>query len=179
MAKKKRRKSKKTADVDLNLMPFIDVFSILTTFLLISAAFVSMGIIEVQIPFFTNAPPSKDKPARLLDIKVDVEKTKVSLRTEYTVAPTNANERDYEFTDDGLDQLHRDLVSLRQKEPDSDKVTLFSDDDVLYQDLVRVLDAIKNLKPDDPKLTVNEEDGENERKLGQLYRKVVMGSVIL
>ena len=180
MASKKKKRSIKASEPELNIMPFIDVFSVLTTFLLISAAFLSMGIIEVQIPFFTNAPPSKEKPQRSLTINVEVEKTKIILKTEYTAAPVNKDEKEYELNEDGLDQLHRALVTLRQKEPDSDKVTLFSEDDVVYNDLVKVLDAIKNLKPDDPRIKVTDDKVANtERELGQLYKKVVMGSVIL
>ena len=58
MSSRKRRKQKagfvEGAPVELNVMPFIDVFSLLTTFLLFSAAFITIGILEVQIHYFRN-----------------------------------------------------------------------------------------------------------------------------
>ena len=59
---------------ELNIVPFIDVFSMLNTFLLMTAVFTAIGIIEVQIPFLTSAPPPKEELTRSLDVKVDMEK---------------------------------------------------------------------------------------------------------
>lgn len=85
--KKKKRKRKEPKAAELNIMPFIDIFSMLNTFLLVSAAFVNIGILEVQVPFLTNAPPDKDKPTRSLDVKVDVDKEKAQLTTAWTQPP--------------------------------------------------------------------------------------------
>lgn len=51
MSKKKKRKQLESQSAQLNIMPFIDIFSMLNTFLLISASFVSIGILKVQVPF--------------------------------------------------------------------------------------------------------------------------------
>ena len=76
--KKKRRKKIVYRDIQLNIMPFIDVFSLLNTFLLMSAVFLSVGIIEVQIPFLTSAPPEK-QDEKFCDVKVDMEKEKIEV----------------------------------------------------------------------------------------------------
>ncbi len=75
--KKKRRSTIKYRDIQLNIMPFIDVFSLLNTFLLMSAVFLAVGIIEVQIPFLTTAPPDKKTDEKFCDVKVDMEKDKI------------------------------------------------------------------------------------------------------
>ena len=71
--KKKRMGADGGGSIELNVMPFIDVFSLLTTFLLFSAVFVQIGILEVQVPFLSNSnPPDNSKPSRDLSIKLDV-----------------------------------------------------------------------------------------------------------
>ncbi len=71
MRKKRRKKHEvKVKSAELNIMPFIDIFSMLNTFLLISAAFINLGIIKVQVPFLSNAPQDKTKPTRTLEINV-------------------------------------------------------------------------------------------------------------
>ena len=162
-------------DVELNIMPFIDVFSILNTFLLFSAVFLAMGIIKVQVPFFTNkeAPPTAK---RSLEIKVDIEKSVVTLITSYNLPPRD--EKKYSYTNDeqGLDNLHRKLVELRQLEPQTDIVTVFCEDYVTYEQLTTVLDAIKLKKEGDPIIRSASDNIEDELFL---YPKVVIGSVLL
>ena len=77
-----RRKKKHHGEVstdapELNIMPFIDIFSMLNTFLLLSAAFIGLGIIEVQIPFLSNSTEVKEKPTRFYDLKVEFEKERI------------------------------------------------------------------------------------------------------
>jgi len=89
MSRKKKVRKVKYRDIELNIMPFIDVFSLLNTFLLMSAVFLSIGILEVQIPFLTSAPPEKKEDSRSLEIKVDMEKTKIEVTAAYNKPPIN------------------------------------------------------------------------------------------
>ena len=67
---RRKKKHKGGGEVDtgapeLNIMPFIDIFSMLNTFLLLSVA-LWVRIIEVQIPFLSNSPDVKEKPNRFM-----------------------------------------------------------------------------------------------------------------
>lgn len=178
--RKKRRKRIEYKEVELNIMPFIDVFSMLNTFLLFSAVFIMIGITEVQIPFLTNAPPPKEKSARSLNINIDVTKEKIEVVRVYSMPPADEMKWEFVFNKDGIEQMHRRLVSLRKEEPDVDKVTLFSDDDVIYKDLSNVLDAIKLREEGDPVFATKSADKkEQEAATIFLYPKIVMGSVML
>ena len=151
-------------------MPFIDIFSLLNTFLLFTATFVSIGLLRVQVPFLSNATPDKP-PARSLDINIDVSRDQIVLRTAYTTAPANKTNNSFSSSPDGIEALHRALLDLKHRNPKDDKVTLYSDEDVSYRKLVAVLDAIKI---DD---RVDTSDGMTDNNT--LYPKVVMGSVML
>ena len=167
---RRRRKKRSSAtgykDVELNIMPFIDVFSILTTFLLMTAVFTAIGIHEVQVPFLSNAPEEKKetKPSRSLQVNIEVEV----------------------FSEQGVQEFHRDLVGLRQKQPETDFVTLYSEDDVVFEKLALVLDAVKLRNETDPVIPPAAQDPAiplTDKQLREasamLYPKVIFGSVIL
>lgn len=182
--KKKRRSVDGGGSIELNVMPFVDVFSLLTTFLLFSAVFVQIGILEVQVPFLSNSnPPDMSKPSRDIEIKLDVRAKYIEVQTAYTQPPINETKDKYDPTDKGIEQMHNKLVELRQANLETDKITLFADDDVEYEVLAKVLDATKFLKESDPKIKQPEpKKGEKAPNTGSqllLYPKVIMGSVML
>ena len=179
-SKRRKRLLADTPDtVDLNVMPFIDIFSLLCTFLLFSAVFVSIGVLEVQIPFLTNAaaPTTNEKPKRSLSIKVDVGKQTMTVATSWSQAPIDKRRKSFETSDSGIQDMHGYLVSLKLEDPDADKVTVFVEDDVKYNFLVRVLDAIKLRSISKKSLEAVASLDESTEEL--LFPKVIMGSVIL
>ena len=181
-----RRKKIKTygyKDVELNIMPFIDVFSMLNTFLLFSAVFLSVGIIEVQIPFLSTTPPDKEKPTRALKINIDVAKEQITLETSYTTAPENPQKTSFTNNPQGHTDLHTKLVGIRKANPDTDKATVFSDDDVIWNNLSAVLDAVMLRQKEDPVFAAAADDKNTVRADANaklfVYPKIVMGSVML
>ncbi len=185
MASSKRKKKnlgrKAPTTVELNVMPFVDVFSLLTTFLLFSAVFLAIGILEVQIPFLSNTPPPPDKPARELEVKVDLERTKITLTTSYTAPPENEKNEVFQRDPDGISQMHQKLVGIRLQNPKLDKLSFFVEDDVTYAQMTEVLDAIKLRQPGDPEIPIPPDANEKQAAVlkSALFPKVVMQSVML
>lgn len=181
----KRNKFKQKADAapELNVMPFIDIFSMLNTFLLVSASFIGLGILEVQVPFLSNSPEVSDTtPTRTLNIRVDLDESKIVLTTTYSEPPLDKVVKTYNVEEADIDRFHQDLIEMRTKEPESDKVTLYADDNVKYEKMILVLDAIKTMKESEPDLQLpppKDKDKIQTRSGRMLYEKVVIGSVIL
>ena len=177
MAGRKKKKSKKYKDISLNIMPFIDVFSLLNTFLLMSAVFLSVGIIEVQIPFLTSAPPEKVPDTKSCDIKVDMEKSGI----EATAANCGVQSpRKFAIDKAGISELHQHLVAVRRGNPELDKLQFFTEDDVIWNDIAAVLEAIKLRKPSDPVFAPKSaSDVERAVAAEYLFPKVIMASVML
>jgi len=159
-------------------MPFIDVFSMLNTFLLFSAVFLSIGVIEVQIPFLSNAAPPKEVK-RTIDIAVDIEKDKVELQTSWSAAPRDEQKTQYNLNEQGMAELHAKLVALRKQHQDTDKVTVYSADEVTFKDITLVLDTIRERNDSDPVFTERDEKTNETRSTPFVYSKIVMGSVML
>ena len=179
MSKKKKRKPK-YRDIELNVMPFIDVFSLLNTFLLMSAVFLSVGVLEVQIPFLTSAPPEKKEDERSFDVKVDMEKDKIQVTGVWSKPPLNEQKRDFKVTKEDIAAMHKFMIELRRAAPDTDKVSFFTEDDVLWKDISNVLDAIKVRGPADPVFAPKgATDVQKAIAAESIYPKVVMSSVML
>jgi biopolymer transport protein ExbD len=181
MKKKHKRTSPEVGAVDINVMPFIDVFSLLTTFLLFSAVFIQIGVLEVQIPFLSNAkPPDFQKPERILEVKADVTKETIEISSSWTVAPIDEKKKQFPRDKAGLAEAHRELLGIRTAHPDVDKITMLADDEITYKELAEVLDAVKFLAPGEtlppPKDPTVLKNGEAQPSL---FPKVVMGSVML
>src|SRR5690242_5526162 len=112
MSRRRKRRGVAYEDVELNIMPFIDIFSMLNTFLLFSAVFLSVGIMEVQIPFLSNAKPEKKEDNRFFVVNVSVEKEKIEVDARYSAPPENLNRKEFPNTPDGQKQMHAHLVDL-------------------------------------------------------------------
>lgn len=165
---------------ELNIMPFIDIFSMLNTFLLVSAAFIGLGIIEVQVPFLSNSPDVKELPTRSFSVRVDLEDAEIKVTSQWTENPVDKQEKSFKYDDAEIVKFHQEMIALRTKVPENDKVTVFSADTVKYENIVKALDAIKTLKENEPRLALpNAEELHKTGKDFFLFEKVVMGSVIL
>ncbi|MDE3269932.1 MAG: biopolymer transporter ExbD [Pseudomonadota bacterium] len=169
MRRKKKQAVAAATNVELNIMPFIDIFSLLNTFLLFTAAFVSIGLLKVQVPYLSNAEPDK-APQRSLEINVSVDSTNVDLRTRFSSPPYQARESSYATTPDGIADFHQALLALKQDNPKQDLVTLYSDDGVSYKLLVVILDAVK---------VDSSQEYDETKDNNTLFPKVVIGSVLL
>jgi len=181
MSKKKKRRKIAYRDVELNIMPFIDVFSLLNTFLLMSAVFITTGVIEVQIPFLTNAPPDKKEDTeRTLDVKVDMEKDKIEVITSWSKPPVNEVKKQFPVNKQGFDDLHKHMVEVRRMSPDNDKLQMFTEDDVIWEDISSALDSIKLRRPGDPVFAPkNATDAQKAAGNEFIFPKVVFASVML
>lgn len=177
--RKKRKVGQAYADVQLNIMPFIDIFSLLNTFLLYSAVFLALGVIEVQIPFLSNAaPPSKE--TRVFNVNVEILKDKkVEVVTSFSQPPANESKLVFDLTDVGLAELHKRMVVIRKGQPETDKLTLFSDNEVTFKQITQVLDSVKLRRDEDPQIFTKEEIAKGVRTNEFVFPKVVMGSVML
>src|SRR3954462_13573955 len=73
-------------DFDLNLAPIIDCFTVLITFMLASASFLAIGILDAQIALpGTSSTPNQKPPSINLDVELGANheiKIKVTAKTK-------------------------------------------------------------------------------------------------
>jgi biopolymer transport protein ExbD len=174
--KKKIGQEISSGSAELNVMPFIDIFSLLCTFLLFSAVFISIGIHTVALPFLSNAASSKskdDKPKRVLSLNISLEKNRIELRKSWSLPPINKSSESFANSREGLEDFHKNLLQVKSENPSLSQATVFIDDDVTYENISKLLDNL-TLKFSSDKITAG-----SSGVIQQLFPKVIFGSVIL
>jgi biopolymer transport protein ExbD len=123
----------------LLLVPMIDIFTVLVTFLLMTAVFARITILDLDLPSSASGDPAK--PEFRLEVIVRKEGLELTNGTDRIAAIPNV---------DGTYDLKTltDLaVSLKRDYPETDNASVLLEPDVEYDSLVQVMDAIRTVDP--------------------------------
>ncbi len=149
-------------DVELNLAPIIDCFMVLITFLLVSASYVSLFILDVtlapvaqEVPITENEepPPPQEEAEKKKEVQVEIElKTDGTLVTSISGAETNtvtltrslAGQKDPQQ----VRQFEEQMKALKEKWSDTKKVTVKGEGKVPYWELVWVMESVRPIFPE-------------------------------
>jgi biopolymer transport protein ExbD len=181
--KLKKRSKGQEEPVEINVTPMIDMFSVLNTFLLMSAVFSATGFTRIEVPFFSSKPPPPqkeldEKPEKVVSITVD--NADVTMEVGVSNNSSGVKKDTYKTDDAGLDLMQAKLYELRKENPKFDKVTMMTELDVKYETLIKVIGACRELKagrppipwPAEYKLPVGVDSG-------TLIPKIILGNIIL
>ena len=148
-AKKLARHSRKPAE--LLLVPMIDIFTVLVTFLLMTAVFSKTVVLELNLP--AAVTEFKEPPPGLI-IEVMVRKNLIQVADRNTgplaTLPNTATGYDYE----GLTTY---LKRVKAKFPDKTDATILLESDTPYDILVQVMDRVRVLEVPQGPTTVQAE----------------------
>jgi biopolymer transport protein ExbD len=130
---------KKALDATINLVPFIDLMAVTISFLIMTAVWTQIGRLQVSSSG-GDADPNQDKDDKLPQITLLLAEKEIKISVgsaQLGDAITNARD------DKGQLQLAKvqDLLKkIREQIPDQTAITVQTEDDVRYEDLVRVID---------------------------------------
>jgi biopolymer transport protein ExbD len=120
----------------LLLVPMIDIFTVLVTFLLMTAVFARITILQLDLPSAAGGPPSE--PTFRLEVIVRQEGLELTNgTTRIATIPTVNGEYD-------LKTLSELALSLKRDHPDVDSASVLLEADVRYDSLIQVMDAIRS-----------------------------------
>lgn len=130
----------RSGNVEVNLVPFIDLMSVLITFLLITAVWTQVSMIQLGSSIYgkkttdqiTPPPPVADIPLRL-----DVKKFGFRLivgQEKFTFEKTSG-----EWTTQGLKER---LAKVRQMYPEKLDATITVDNDIPYEKMILGMDVL-------------------------------------
>jgi len=139
------KKGKKSLDMELNLVPFIDLLSCLISFLLITAVWTQISSVKAQST--GNLSQNTEEPPP------DPNKTSVRVlltETGYKVSVAN-NPTDYvkvtakkgETTPNGYDtkSLTAKLEEVKKQYSEQKAITVAAEDNVAYEDIIATIDT--------------------------------------
>ncbi|HUK02570.1 MAG TPA: biopolymer transporter ExbD [Steroidobacteraceae bacterium] len=134
-AKKLARRKRRPAE--LLLVPMIDIFTVLVTFLLMTAVFSRTVVLQLNLP--AAQAEFKDPPPGLqLEVVVRKDSLVVQDRNSGPLATMPNTAQGYDF-----DTLTTYLKRVKAKFPDKTDATLLLEQDTPYDTLVQVMDRVR------------------------------------
>lgn len=134
-------------DVELNLASIIDCFTVLITYLLVSASFIAMGAFDVNVLTPRPAGEISKDPTLNLSLKL-LSSHEMQMKLE---SATHQDDLEVKIppTDKGLDKevMLTQLVEIKKKWPDLENAVLSSSGSIEYAEIVQVIEATKKLIP--------------------------------
>ena len=122
--------------VELLLVPMIDIFTVLVTFLLMTAVFSRITIIQLDLPSAAAASPSE--PEFRLEVIVKKEGFELTNGRDLIAAiPTVNGEYD-------LKALTEMALALKREHPQTETASVLMEPGVNYDYLIRAMDAIRD-----------------------------------
>ena len=125
---------------DINIVPMLDVMTILVFFLIFTAVFSKTHILELNLP--ANATQQLELP-KVLELEVVVRKNVIEIADRGTgvlqTLPATADGPD-------LEGLSLFLQRVKSKFPDKRDATVLLEPDVPYDLLVQVMDTVKSFE---------------------------------
>ena len=135
---------KKPLDAALNLVPYIDLLMTIMTFLMMTAVWTQIAMLEVQnASGGQEAQPEeedKDKPKPILVLLTD---RGVKIQEE-----ANPDLREFPATGEGYDfaGIKIELKRLKDMRPERVEVKIQSEDSVKYNNIVQIIDISAGLE---------------------------------
>jgi biopolymer transport protein ExbD len=134
-------------DFELNLASIIDCFTVLITYLLISASFISLGGLSVTVAAVSDEP-ALDPTLPQVNLSIMLQKDQsVTLQTQSDLPENNSTmnipaKGDQKDTSTLLVQLNE----IKQRY-NLTSTLLGADDQILYQDMVAMVSAVQSVIP--------------------------------
>jgi biopolymer transport protein ExbD len=123
---------------DLNIVPMLDVMVILTFFLIFTAVFSKTSVVELNLPGpGVQAPP----PVPTLELEVILRKAGLEVADRNVGVLETIPLTVTGFQD--IPRLSKYLVGVKAKFPDKANATLLVSDEVDYDTIVQVMDAMR------------------------------------
>ncbi len=134
-------------EFDLNLAPIIDCFTVLITFMLVSASFLSIGILDAGVAAPSSSAPANpnDKPPALL-VQVNLDQNQ-AMELKVSGKLTRSLKLGSVEGKPDYGTLNRELASLKTKYPDTETLVLTAHDDVEYRSVVEAMEKIRKTVP--------------------------------
>ena len=144
-----RRHNEATAE--LNITAFMNLMVILVPFLLITAVFSRLAILELNLPGSSTEPVEPQDQVFQLEIIVRSDKIEVGDRNQGLLGI-------YPNTDDGYDYdaVGNKLAELKERYPDKTEASILLEQDIPYDTLVQIMDKVR--------VSVDIEVGEDDKR---------------
>ena len=132
-----RRRTKQP--LELEVTTFLNLMVVLVPFLLITAVFSRIAIVELSLPSETGGPAA-ETPAFRVEVIVREDEVEISNGTSVIAQIPNV--------DDGYDlpTLSDHIVALKREYKDIDKASVLLEPQIPYDYLIQVMDVVRSVE---------------------------------
>jgi biopolymer transport protein ExbD len=132
------RRHRRNETAELNITAFMNLMVILVPFLLITAVFSRLAILELNLPGSSTEPVDPQEQVFELEVIVRQEKIEVGDRNQGLLGVYPNNEDGYDYT-----ALRTKLNELKTRYPDKSDASILLEQDIAYDTLVQVMDTVR------------------------------------
>ena len=131
-----RRQQQEAAE--LNITAFMNLMVILVPFLLITAVFSRLAILELNLPGSSTEPVDPQDQTFQLEVIVRTDRIEVGDRNQGLLGryPNTVDGYDYEA-------VETKLVELKERYPEKTNASILLEQDIEYNTLVQVMDLVR------------------------------------
>ena len=163
-----RRRTKKPA-YDIDVTTFLNLMVVLIPFLLITAVFSRITIVELNLPSSAGGPTSADES---FTPEVIVRELGIEISNGKQIIATIPNKEE-EFD---LETLSKYMVELKRTYPSQDSASVLMEAQIPYDFLIRVMDIVRSIEvPIELEDGVEFVEGEPQSELVALFSDVSVG----
>jgi len=124
---------------ELNITAFMNLMVILVPFLLITAVFSRLAILELNLPGSSTEPVDPQEQTFQLEVIVRKDKIEVGDRNQGLLGIyPNSQEGEYDY-----DALSTKLSQLKKSYPSKTDASILLESDIAYDTLVQVMDRVR------------------------------------
>jgi biopolymer transport protein ExbD len=145
LSKRRARRQRHKEAEELNITAFMNLMVVLTPFLLITAVFSRLAILELNLPAAQSQATVDEPPEFQLEITVRESGIEIGDRNAGTLNRIDKAGDDYR-----LDELSAYLSRIKQQFPEKADATLLLEPEISYQLLVAVMDRVRMAESRDP-----------------------------
>ena len=153
MIRSRRGGRRNQETVELNITAFMNLMVILVPFLLITAVFSRLAILELNLPGSSSEPVEPQEQTFQLEIIVRQDKIEVGDRNQGLLGIyPNGDDGRYDYV-----ALAEKLTELKERYPTKTDAAILLEQDIAYDTLVQVMDTVRVAQE------INEDDGVIDR----------------
>ena len=128
-----------TEPVELNITAFMNLMVILVPFLLMTAVFSRLTILELNLPGPSTESVDPQDQVFQLEIIVRKDKIEVGDRNQGLLAIyPNSEDGDYDY-----DALSAKLAQLKDRYPEKTEASILLESDIEYNTLIQIMDRVR------------------------------------
>jgi biopolymer transport protein ExbD len=158
-----KRRTKGSAH-EIDVTTFLNLMVVLVPFLLITAVFSRLTIVELNLPSTSGGPSSNEDPFR---IEVVVREAGMEI-TNGTAIIASIPKKDDEYDFQTLSDF---MIELKREYPDHDAASVLMEAHIPYDYLIQVMDIVRSVE-----LPVKDPiEGEPEYQLYALFSEISVG----